>query len=235
MKQVRWKCERCGDGCLAPSKPRRDDVRRYCLPCSKESGRLVERISPSLEAQRAKKQEQRRAAAKRKRATVAKKREAMKPILDIKRDASKFGECGMPIQKEAERIWKLFEPYHRGRQMPSIRVTWKRSTIDEQGRIVTKSMIQGLANYGMHEVILKPRPSWGTLAHELCHFAVGYRYGESGRRAAHDEVFYRALKDIYEKRWKKPMDWSKVTKYGYAVDGIMERQIFDEVEKAWKK
>jgi hypothetical protein len=44
-----WVCPRCKDGCKAPSRPRRDDVRRYCLACSKATGRLVERVSPAIQ------------------------------------------------------------------------------------------------------------------------------------------------------------------------------------------
>jgi hypothetical protein len=51
-KQVRWKCAICDHGLLAPTKPRKNDVRRYCLPCSSKSGKLVERVAPSLEKQR---------------------------------------------------------------------------------------------------------------------------------------------------------------------------------------
>jgi|SRR5215469_354832 len=51
-KLLRWTCPSCSFGVLAPSRPRRNDVRRYCLDCSKTSGRLVERVSPKLEAKR---------------------------------------------------------------------------------------------------------------------------------------------------------------------------------------
>ena len=44
MKQSRWKCPTCGHGLLAPTRPRRNDVRRYCLPCSSKAGVLVERV-----------------------------------------------------------------------------------------------------------------------------------------------------------------------------------------------
>jgi hypothetical protein len=53
MKQSRWKCPTCGHGLLAPTRPRRNDVRRYCLPCSSKAGVLVERVAPALDAQRA--------------------------------------------------------------------------------------------------------------------------------------------------------------------------------------
>jgi hypothetical protein len=38
---------------LAPTRPRLDDVRRYCLECSKGSGRLVRRVAEALEKKRA--------------------------------------------------------------------------------------------------------------------------------------------------------------------------------------
>lgn len=40
----RWKCPKCDAGCNAPSRPRRDDARRYCLACTAKTGRLVERV-----------------------------------------------------------------------------------------------------------------------------------------------------------------------------------------------
>ena len=38
-----WKCPECGKGARAPQRLRRNDVRRYCLGCSKTTGLLVER------------------------------------------------------------------------------------------------------------------------------------------------------------------------------------------------
>jgi hypothetical protein len=49
----RWVCPTCGSGVNGPERPRRDDVRRYCLDCSAKTGRLVERTSPALTRQRA--------------------------------------------------------------------------------------------------------------------------------------------------------------------------------------
>ena len=48
----RWLCPTCGGGALAPERPRADDARAYCLPCSKRSGRLQRRECPSLERRR---------------------------------------------------------------------------------------------------------------------------------------------------------------------------------------
>lgn len=51
---MRWVCPTCNSGALAPERPRKDDVRRYCLPCSKRTGKLVERAAPVLQARREK-------------------------------------------------------------------------------------------------------------------------------------------------------------------------------------
>jgi len=50
----RWKCPQdIHPGVLAPSKPRKNDIRRYCIPCSQKSGRLTERIAPAVAKARA--------------------------------------------------------------------------------------------------------------------------------------------------------------------------------------
>lgn len=59
----RWVCPTCGEGVHAPDRPRRDDVRRYCLPCSAKAGRLVERACPARENARARAVAQRKASA----------------------------------------------------------------------------------------------------------------------------------------------------------------------------
>ena len=52
---VLWLCpDAKHSGTRAPSRPRKDDIRRYCLECSVASGRLTERVSPRLKAQREK-------------------------------------------------------------------------------------------------------------------------------------------------------------------------------------
>jgi hypothetical protein len=71
----RWVCPSCASGKLAPGRPRKDDVRRYCLPCSEKTGRLVERTCPALEAERTKRAE--RAKTKREK---ARKREQAKAL-----------------------------------------------------------------------------------------------------------------------------------------------------------
>lgn len=70
----RYLCERCGTGRIAPGRMAPDDVRRFCLPCSEATGKLVPLICPARE--RAKERTRQRAAdrakAERERETQAK-------------------------------------------------------------------------------------------------------------------------------------------------------------------
>ena len=54
-KRKKWVCPECGKGKLGLQRPRKNDIVRYCFPCSEKSGYLVERISPKDEAKKAKK------------------------------------------------------------------------------------------------------------------------------------------------------------------------------------
>lgn len=51
-RNVRWVCGTCSVGTLGPSKPRRDNIVRYCLDCSRDAGKLVLRVAPALERAR---------------------------------------------------------------------------------------------------------------------------------------------------------------------------------------
>ena len=70
-KQIRWKCEQCDHGLLAPSRPRKNDVRRYCLTCSAKRGILVERVAPALQKKSERKQIQRKQLVAKQRERVA--------------------------------------------------------------------------------------------------------------------------------------------------------------------
>lgn len=60
---IKRACPACGVTKLSPARARRDDVRRFCLPCSEASGRLVERVSPARLRKEAKAKAARRAEA----------------------------------------------------------------------------------------------------------------------------------------------------------------------------
>jgi hypothetical protein len=239
-KQVRWKCERCGDGLLAPSKPRRNDVRRYCLPCSSETGRLVERIAPALEQHRARRveaaQQKKKSERIREKARIERKMNAPREV--AKRKYSVEGEHGMNIKNETARLWRMIKKMpqevewgRRGSRTVSTRkppkvVLMKRGwSVDKDGQVWTRiGGYAGLA-YGNH-ISIKPGVSWETLAHEIIHCA-GFR--------GHDETFYAALKWLTEKRFGIKIDFSSVTRYGYDVDRLIDYQIEDVVEAEFEK
>jgi hypothetical protein len=57
-KRVRWQCpEGKHAGELGSTRPPADATVRYCLECSRETGRLVKRVAPALEAKRDRRKE----------------------------------------------------------------------------------------------------------------------------------------------------------------------------------
>ena len=215
-KQVRWKCANCDHGLLAPTKPRKNDVRRYCLPCSAKTGKLVERFAPSLE----KKREQ-RSTVVRDQNKIKRERTAVK-LQPLKERQKREAQRQRIFEKEADRIWSLFFPNGTTRKRPRIKLVYSHS----RG---TSGMWNGW------EVLVRiPRSStggaeeWETLAHELCHAVIGTRHSEG----KHGRTFYKALKPVIEKRWKVKMDWSFINGYtdtskswGYKVDWAMTAQL----------
>jgi len=231
MTQTRWKCPTCGHGLLAPTRPRLNDVRRYCLPCSSKAGVLVERVAPALEAQRAKRDVARREREKAQRDRERKRKNPPRKV--AARTFSKVGEFGMPIQTETARLWRMLRhmpPTYRGattaisrsKRMtpPKVAVKQKSWQLDKDGRVFTRGAM-GLAYMGEHRIAVEPKVSWETLAHEIIHCA-GYRN--------HDYAFYSALIWLTERRWRTTIkDRHTITRYGYHIDWMIERQITDIV------
>jgi hypothetical protein len=59
-KRVRWVCPLCCKGANGSIRPRRNDAVRYCLPCTKKTGKLTERAAPSLERKKREREEARK-------------------------------------------------------------------------------------------------------------------------------------------------------------------------------
>lgn len=164
----RWVCPSCGAGKLAPGRARKDDVRRYCLPCSERTGRLVERSVPSAVAARERKDAARREAAKRER-----EREAA-------RLTARHMAAGVDIRPEWARLCRL--PYVRSllpRGVPPITVAW--STL--------KDYVTGHARYSgtrVHFTFYEGASRAevrALLAHELAHVIAPQKgHGEAFRR-----------------------------------------------------
>lgn len=227
QKQVRWKCSRCDSGVLAPSKPRKDDIRRYCLPCSEEAGRLQMRVAPALEKQRERSAVSNKKKNQRKRQLVSKRASVKNQKMAVLKARQRL------LNKEAARIWDLMEPWHKNRRngkVPKVIIGVAKGVGQGGG---------GHATYWDHTVqinlsSIQTRPSqqwaWHVLAHELAHCACPPLLWK-GKRDVHHRDFYKCLKAVTEKRWKTEVSFHEVSgeQYGYSVDYIIEKQVKDKV------
>lgn len=213
-KQVRWKCPSCNHGILNSSRPRMNDVKRYCLPCSAKSGVLVQRTAPALEKKRdaSKAKQSAKQSAKRKKVTAIKKQKKV--------SAKELRWNGdMNYDAEAKKLWKILEPVHNGAKLPIIQVKDPKRLNGAMGWsggyfIVVKK------GYGLVT-------DWQTLAHELVHSAISYSSKRYGTRH-HDREFYNRLKEVTERRWKTNISFASVTKYGYNVDWLITQQLREQ-------
>lgn len=166
----RWVCPLCNSGVLASSRPRRDDVARYCLDCSRETGRLVERTCPALEKRRQERRDQQARKAQRKRKLRRSRQEASKRERAREqeaREASQAEEYG-DLQGELGRLWGVLRQQNPDLRtdLPAMKV-WRRQ----------QPYATGHAWCGhQHRIHLTLGPvdraqAWGVLAHELAHLA----------------------------------------------------------------
>jgi hypothetical protein len=216
-KQARWKCPQCDAGVLAPTKPRKDDVRRYCLPCSSKNGKLVQRIAPALEAKREQRAASTREKVRHKRQVARRRAEPAK--LQERCDAIRE----RIIRKEAERIWKLMADWHKGKPLPRINIVRGRNWGSQYGHALpSMGVIQ--VNVDAHQNELRSKRVWQVLAHELAHIACPPINTGGKKRDTHHRVFYYCLRHAWQKRWKCEIFFTAVTHWGYSVDYIIQGQ-----------
>lgn len=191
----RWTCPQCGSTKHAPARPRRDDVRRYCLKCSDSTGRLVERVCGAADRARTE-----RGAARQMRARVRRERER-----DWERAYWTVGRVDLRvILRAACRVY--------------VRLGYSRLEIEPRVRIVRRTNDPacyrspgryGTAWYARHEIALNVYAHGRsdeagvveTLLHELAHLAVG-RVGRDGRRLRpHGHEFNVALTRAAGELW----------------------------------
>lgn len=214
----RWVCPRCGGGNHAPDRPRTDDVRRYCLDCSKATGRLVKRTCPALDRERGEKRE--RVAAK----TVTKRQR------DREREVAERTAAGVDLHKEARRLWALPALKERRtrpdgstrRDFPALEIRrhrqgWKTHSsghcyyMGRRSRIVVTI---GLDGYG----------AWETLLHELVHVVMGP--GEH-----HSQRFWNYLSAAAAEAWPDVnFRFKDAPPRGYALDNWIGNRLADHYD-----
>ena len=179
-RRRRWVCPLCTSGPLGPSRMAADDVRRYCLKCSAETGRLVRRQAPALEKQRARKVQ---------RANAAKRNRRQRELREVD---ERHTVRGVNLRVELRRLSGL--PTVRAqcagdRPLVAMTVSWTQKTYvtgrawKEQTRLHL-SLYRGVS---LSEV-------YALLAHELAHVIAppNTGHGERWRR-----LFARILADGY--------------------------------------
>lgn len=134
MTSVRWTCPNdLHPGVLGPSKPRRDNLCRYCLPCSEKVGKLVERVVPKLEAKREAKRER---ASEKAKAARAKARQERKNRPLTQADFVTRFRCGVDAHRAYPFHWPHW-PHNPDRILVEVREAKSpRSPKMHDGRIV---------------------------------------------------------------------------------------------------
>ncbi len=207
---IRWVCPACGSGVNAPERPRKNDVRRYCLTCSAASGWLVERTAPSLERKRARKtavaKERRQAQVQRER----EEREAAGWVEVVDAEGEAFSLDARALLREAwnsRALRNARSDHSRFAYMPLPRLTIRRGS-PEGGRaaltrnrpgIRARDTISGHAKTHGDQIVLTIAPGGGhewlraIVVHEAAHMAVPHgRHGAAWRRA-----YLRAVRELY--------------------------------------
>lgn len=220
-KLRRWTCPRCSTGRLAPSRPRRDDVRRYCLPCSEATGRLVERVCPANERERATSTAASTTKRKAKASTAATRRAEAKAAEKARLDKRftrrrPYDETVVDLRRELPRVWRAARKVEP-RLSP------------EPPKLVASHGSGSYACKREDEIRLGRGCDWHTLVHEVAHFVQfrrGFAERSDGKRAVHDRAFYFILRDVMERLVPGlRVSFVEVSSWGYVVDGIIARQV----------
>lgn len=193
-KRVRWECPNGHPAILASTRPARDSIVRYCLKCSEQTGKLVERVAPALERKRAAAAQSAAAKAKAKRAREAAAKARKKAAED-----AKFTVEGVDLRVEMTRLLKLKafggKDGRLAKRPPEFVVS--RRTMEPSSRY-------GYADPWGNRITLVTWPSLTladareTLVHELTHIVVGRHRTEGW----HGPQFRRTMTAAFREAYK---------------------------------
>lgn len=182
--RVRWACPNGCPAVLGSTRPRRDDVVRYCLTCSARTGRLVGRTAPVLERAR---QEQ---------VARTKARDAAARGREQAAVAARYTVAGVDLREALRVAWGL----------PVAREWRERSALPAQLPTFHVRRVQAfVGSYGyawayQHRIVVKCLnrdeavvARLGTLLHELAHVLLR---GHGG--SAHGRTFRVLLQRLHE-------------------------------------
>lgn len=192
-KKVRWECpNQKHPGVLSSSRPAKDSIVRYCLPCSMETGKLTARIAPALERKRAASAQTAAAKAKAKRAREAAAKAKKKAAED-----AKYMVDGVDLRVEMKKLLKLRafggKTGRLFRNPPEL-------VISRRTRYPSR---HGYAEPWRNRITIATWPGQHlpdareTLVHELTHIVVGQRGGEW-----HGADFRRTMTAAFKEAYK---------------------------------
>jgi hypothetical protein len=210
----RWICPTCGSGTNAPSRPRRDDARRYCLACTAKTGRLVERTCPALDRQRA----ERSTAQAARRSTLAERTKAA--------ETQKWTVGGYDLRKEAKRLWNLPTVRaldygaDRGRPVPQIALK-HRTGYYTTGRASPRSGVTMTVGTDVGYAL-------EVLLHELLHCALG----QDEQARWHTPAFWTSLRSAMKEAWPQvDFQMQDSPQRGYAIDRYLASSLTRWIEE----
>lgn len=199
--RVRWNCP-TGEhpGVLASTRPAKDSIVRYCLPCSEKTGKLTARVAPALERKRAAAAETaaNKAKAQRARAAAAKAKKK-------KAENDRYMVEGVDLRVEYKKLLKL-KTFKKGFFVKDRNDKWVLAAPELRisRRTSYPSSQLGFAEeigWGQHRITIATYPGQTladareTLVHEIVHVFVGLHHGHDARFR---EVMTKAFKDAYK-------------------------------------
>lgn len=173
-----YRCPICADAHRAPERMRKDNTLRYCLGCSKKTGKLVEMICPS-------KEDEKKRAEDRKKARELKAKEH-----DAARSAA-YSQTERGRLETYARKWLNLKAFKEGSAWARLHEPWKQ--IDIKIRLAGEYTINGETRrqtgtsghaYGSFRFVITAGSDWvdalTTILHEIAHCAAGYTGGPHG-------------------------------------------------------
>lgn len=201
-KRVRWECPNGHPAVLSSTRPPKDSVDRYCLPCSAKTGRLVLRVAPALERKREAAQTSAAAKAKAKRAREAAARQRKKDA-----ETARYTVEGVDLRDELTCLLRLKTwNGHFGRpgrdggfhDRPEMVISKRSSTPTRLGYAEPWRNRITIATYP-RQTLADARE---TLVHELTHLVVGHWSSEKDKTAWHGPEFKRTMLAAFKEAYK---------------------------------
>jgi len=197
----RWACPTCEHTHLAPGGMRKVNLLRYCVPCSQQAGKLIERVCAAAERKRSagKARSAVKQSAKRKR--VAGKRAAHKAA----RSRVVHGvNCRAEVARQINKA-EIFAPL-RGRRITT-EVDWRKGR-GRLGYAVGSWRIVVYGNRARSADCVRQ-----TITHELVHClnvrTEGWPEDLGGRRIVHGERFKRTLVEAARQLYRVDVGWAE--------------------------